>query len=235
MAARKALLTLIADAICGISDDRVQRVAVDGVDGSGKTTFADELAPLVAARGRPVIRASADSFHNPRAHRYRSGKDSPEGFFADSYNYLSLKSALLDPLAPGGSRRYKRAAFDHRSDSPVDAPEETAESGSIFLFDGLFLHRPELRSCWDFSLFLDVEFRNSMARMALRDGSSPDPKDVRNSRYVEGQKIYLSRCEPRSHASLVVDNNDLAAPIVTGGKKLALIKGCGPMSLAETE
>jgi uridine kinase len=55
------------------------RVAIDGVDAVGKTTLADELATLIQAAGHPVIRASLDGFHNPRAVRHQRGSDSPEG------------------------------------------------------------------------------------------------------------------------------------------------------------
>lgn len=76
-------------------------VAIDGIDGSGKTTFADELAPVLARRGRPVVRASVDGFHNSKAVRYQRGKCDPEGFFLDSYNYEALKRFLLDPFRQG--------------------------------------------------------------------------------------------------------------------------------------
>src|SRR6185436_17241589 len=48
-----------ADAIAGLARDRRALVAVDGVDGAGKTPFADALAPRL---GRPVVRASDDDF-----------------------------------------------------------------------------------------------------------------------------------------------------------------------------
>ena len=53
--------------------------------------------------GRPVIRSSIDSFHNPSEFRYRRGRTSPEGFYLDSYDYAALRMHLLDPLGPGGS------------------------------------------------------------------------------------------------------------------------------------
>jgi uridine kinase len=64
-------------------DGSCRRVAVDGPDGSGKTTFAEELAAAVRALGRPVVRVSLDDFHNVRAVRYRLGRDSPQGFWRD--------------------------------------------------------------------------------------------------------------------------------------------------------
>lgn len=55
------------------------RVAVDGVDAAGKTTFADELAESIRSRGRPVVRVSADDFPIVRRVRHRRGRDSPRG------------------------------------------------------------------------------------------------------------------------------------------------------------
>ena len=192
--------------------DRTARVGVDGVDDAGKTMFADELAQILRAANRPVIRASVDGFHHPKAERYRRGRHSPEGYFQDFYDYAALKAVLLEPLSPGGSGRYRVAAFDHVTDMAVSAPECEAIPVSILVFDGIFLHRPELREYWDFSVFLDVAFAVSVARCAQRDGTSPDPAAPANRRYVEGQKLYLLAYDPRARATLTIDNNDLAAP-----------------------
>jgi len=167
---------------------------------------------VLQAKRATVIRASVDAFHNPKAVRYRMGRTSPEGFFLDSYNYSELKAALLDPLSPGGSGKHRTAAFDHLSDAPVLDNETQAHPGSILVLDGIFLHRKELRAYWDFSIFIDVAFNVSVLRMAQRDGSSPDPEVMKNRRYIEGQKLYLSECEPRQYATLTIDNNVLETP-----------------------
>lgn len=64
-------------------------VDVDGFDGAGKTTFANELGEVLTAAGRPVVRASVDDFHNVRRLRYRRGRDSWEGYWLDAFNYAS--------------------------------------------------------------------------------------------------------------------------------------------------
>ena len=212
MSIRQRLLANVAQHILKLPKNRVARVAIDGVDGEGKTFFADELASVLSPSGRQVIRASVDSFHNSRAVRYRLGKDSPRGFFEDSYNYPELKRVLLDPLSPGGSSIYRTASFDYRMDSPVHAPEIRAEASAILIFDGIFLHRPELRDYWDYSVFLKVDFDVSIPRGAQRGEGSPDPKAPENRRYLEGQKIYLRECEPKWHATVVINNNDLGSP-----------------------
>jgi uridine kinase len=211
---REHLFTELAQRLVAVSPDRTIRVAIDGVDGAGKTTFADELGSSVSALGRPVIRASVDGFHNPRVVRYQRGRHSPEGYFEDSYNYAALRKYLLDPLRPGGCRRYRPAFFDHVTDDAMPVVEVEALPRSILLIDGIFLHRPELLAYWDVSIFLRTDFAVSVARCASRDGSSPDPAAPSNRRYVEGQHLYLQGCQPEAKATIVIDYNDLAAPTI---------------------
>lgn len=214
MTKRAELLQYIAHAIVKLPADNVVRVAIDGVDGAGKTVFGDELSYILQPFGRQVIRASVDSFHNPRSIRYKRGASSPEGFFRDSYNYEALVTYLLHPLSPSGSRRFHSSAFDHRTDTAVVAAEEYAEPNAILIFDGIFLHRPELQAFWDFSIFLDVDFTISIPRGAQRGEGSSDPLAPSNQRYVQGQKSYLSECNPKVHASVVVNNEDLEKPYI---------------------
>ena len=63
-----------------------------------------------------------------------------------------------------------------------------ANQGDIFLFDGIFLHRPELRDYWDLSIYLDVQFEQSIPRLAARDGGPSDLDAPLNRRYIEGQQ-----------------------------------------------
>jgi len=113
------LVDEIANIIRDYKPALILRVGVDGVDGVGKTVFADTLARAVEAQGRAVIRASVDGFHNPRKDRYWRGGASPEGFYLDSYDYAGLKRRLLDPLGPHGSRIYCSAIFDNLTDAPL--------------------------------------------------------------------------------------------------------------------
>lgn len=214
MPRRQEILEQVAHAASQASANGVARIGIDGADGAGKTHFADELAALLKASGRSIIRASVDGFHNPRAIRYRRGRSSPEGFFHDSYDYDQLKAVLLDPLSPGGTGWYRVAVFDHRSDSPIQVPAQWGSSGDILILDGIFLHRPELRAYWDYSIFLEVAFAISIPRGAQRGEGSPDPAAPQNQRYVQGQELYLRSCEPKRFASVTINNDGLAAPYI---------------------
>lgn len=193
------------------------RVGVDGPDGSGKTWFADELAVALRDLGREVVRVSVDGFHRPRAARYARGAGSPEGFYRDSYDYERFRVDVLDPFAHDGDRVYRDAAHDVTTDRPLDVPPRTAGEHAVLVVDGIFLHRDELAAAWDLSVYLDVPVAVTCRRMAVRDGSPPDPSDARNVRYVRGQELYRAQCDPAARASFVVDNADLASPAIRSG------------------
>lgn len=214
-AARRAVLDAVAVGILGRYRGTRRRVGVDGVDGAGKTRFAEELASALMAAGAEVVSVSVDGFHHLRPHRYRQGRESPIGFFEDSYDYGRLEQLLLAPFGAGGDGRFVRAIYDVVRDQPIEPVFEQAGPSAILIVDGIFLHRPELRVYWDYSVFLDVDFAVSVGRMGRRDGTSPDPAAEENRRYVDGQKIYLSRCEPMRHASIVIDYNDLEHPRIS--------------------
>lgn len=188
---------------------RTPLVAVDGVDGAGKTTFADVLAAELRAAGVPVVRTSIDGFHRPRAERYRQGRTSPAGFFEDSFDVAAFRSAVVEPLRPGGDRRVRTAVFDHRLDRPVAVPPVEVAPGTVVLVDGIFLHRDELAEAWDLSVWLEVPFTTSFRRMAARDGCPADPDHPDNARYRDGQLLYLARCHPRERATVVLDHDDV--------------------------
>jgi uridine kinase len=193
-------------------DGACLRVAVDGPDGSGKSTFADELAAAARSLGRPVVRVSLDDFHNVRAVRYRQGRDSPQGFWQDSYDYQRFRGDVLEPFAPGGVRRYRQVAHDLATDEALDPPLRTAAPGSVLIVDGLFLHRDEIGNVWDLSVFLDVPFDVTAKRMAHRDGTNPDPEHPEMRRYVEAQRIYFASCSPQQRADILIDNEDFEEP-----------------------
>lgn len=215
---RRELIERLASTIAGIDRPHPVRVAIDGVDASGKSTLADELAPAVEAHGRPVIRASIDSFHNPAATRWRRGATSPEGYYLDSFDHDALIGALLEPLGPGGSLAFRRAVFDHRTDEPVQAPLERGGSDSVLILDGVFLLRPELRGYFEFSVFLRADFEVTVARAKVRDldlfGSVDDVQRRYQERYVPGQRLYLEQVQPERWASVVIDNNEPRRPVL---------------------
>lgn len=211
--ARLALLRELRDEILLHYGSGRPVVAVDGLDGAGKTIFADALAATFAERDHAVVRASIDGFHRPSAERYRVGRDSPEGYYRDSYDYDAFRSELVTPFRAGGDTPFRTAVFDADADRPVDERLETAPSDAVLVVDGIFLHRPELVGLWNYSVYLDVSRETAAARVAERDGTDADPDAASNRRYAEGQRLYIAEVRPRTRAVAIIDNSDVDAPV----------------------
>ncbi|MDX1615511.1 MAG: hypothetical protein R3300_14455 [Candidatus Promineifilaceae bacterium] len=196
---------------------QVVRVAVDGPDVAGKTTFANQLAVALKRRGLDIIRASADDFQHPRCHRYQRGALSPLGYYFDAFDYQRLKQELLAPLGPRGNQRYRRAYFDWRADRLRPAPWSIAAEGAILLLDGVFLLRPSLRHFWDVAIYVHSTPWTSLSRAVLRDGAAERQSLVHRyrKRYLPAQHGYRSACRPCQRADVIIDNNDFARPLAS--------------------
>ena len=213
---RSSMINQLSTAIQGITCPHPLRVAVDGVDAAGKTFLAEELVQDLNKSHWQIIRASVDDFHNPKSIRWEKGSLSPEGFYFDSYNYKSLIEKLLKPLGPDGNRRYQTSAFDLHRDRSMKSPLRTASDDEILIMDGIFLLRPEILPCWDLTIYLVTDFKNSMTRGIARDteliGSSEEAARRFRDRYVPGQHLYHREANPLDKADILIDNNDLKSP-----------------------
>ncbi len=215
------IINHLAEHICKIQSGKPLLVAFDGVDTSGKTTMAVRVFEVLKSKGKNSIRISIDKFHHPKEYRMRRGELSPEGFFYDSFNLEKIIECVLMP-AKKGSGEIIHGIFDYRSEKTVNIVRTPVTGDLIVLFDGIFMNRDELKDFWDLSIFLDVSFETVLQRAIKRDkdyfGSVEEVERRYLNRYIPGEKIYLSSCNPQDRADFVIDNNDY-------DNKL-LIKGC---------
>lgn len=215
---RAAAIRLLVDDFEGLRPGHTTRVGVDGPDAAGKTWLADELGKDLRGRGRPSIRASIDGFHRPRSSRHQRGELSPEGYYLDSFDQEALVHQLLAPLGPGGDGWYRRFVFDHRSNERNEDAPKQAELGSVLVFDGVFLHRPELRPYWDYTVFVRVSNDTILKRAKERDaallGGDREVEVHYRSRYLPAQLSYVQNIGPERLANAVIVNEDLANPSV---------------------
>ena len=218
---RGEFVSQLAGAISSVTTTHPLRVAIDGPPASGKTSLADELAVVLRAQGRDVIRATIDDFLVHRAQRYRRGRYSAEGCYFDAHDRAALCRILLDPLGPGGDRRFQHAVFDTDTDTgtPPSPPASTAPADAVLLFDGVFLLRPELIDRWDLRIFVSVPFEQTLDRARYRGttpaGSTADTAEIERSwrdRYIPAQQLYFAIARPTDHADIIVYNDQLHRP-----------------------
>jgi uridine kinase len=212
---RDRVLGRIADHLASVRPGRPVRVAVDGITAAGKTTLARELTAAVVSRGRPAAHLSMDGFHHPRAIRHRQGRDSADGYYADAYDFASFSRLVLEPLGPGGSRRYRQRIIDLASDTAIDEPPVLGAEDLVLIVDGSFLQRD---LTWDEVVFVDTPFEVAHERGTRRDtsllGGLDQARRAFEQRYHAASRRYLDEVGPADRASVVVGNSDIANPVL---------------------
>lgn len=192
------------------------RICIDGVTASGKTTFASNLARKISSKNLDVIHTSLDGFHNPREVRHAKGKQSPEGYYYDAYNYQKVIDDLLKPLGPGGDRKYRTKFFDLEKNREDPGPWQFMPEGGFLIVDGSFSLRKELQPYWDFKIYLKVEMELAQARAGDRDellfGSKSLAIETTKNRYHGAHKIHNELVIPWHVANVVINNNDPGHP-----------------------
>ena len=188
----------MADVVIALAskDVRALTVAIDGVDGVGKTMFANHLGAQLRDRGLTVHRPSIDDFHHPREHRYRRGRSSAVGYYEDSFDQAAFARLVLDPLEPDGEGLMRLRHHDVATDDYLDEPPVQVLATDVLVVDGVFLQSPALRDRWGLVIFLDAPFETTVARAIDRDaGTSPSDRQMEErlarERYVPGQRLYL--------------------------------------------
>lgn len=214
---RAAVLDEVARRIVEHDPGHPLRVGIDGVCGVGKSTFAEELVARIETLGRPAILLDSDGFHHVRAMRYRQGRESARGYYEDAYDFDALREHALEPLGPGGSRRYAVRVHDLATDEVV-REFATAPADAIVVFAATFLQRGGLRDLWDEVVYLDAAIDQAQRRGIRRDADDLGGADVATrayeSRYMAACRIYLDEEDPRSRATIVVDHDDPLRPRV---------------------
>ncbi len=208
---RDELLGRLAEAVGSVTIGHPTRVAIDGPPAAGKTTLGDELAVVLRAQGREVIRASIEGFLLPRSLRYRRGEYSAEGCYYDSFDFDALHRVLLDPLGPSGDRRFRQAVYDRSTEIALSQPLTTAPADAVLLFDGVFLLRPELIDRWDLRIFVSAAVEETLDRARTRDlalfGSATEVERRHRERYRPSQEFYFDTVRPTDHADIIVHND----------------------------
>lgn len=172
------------------------RVAIDGPDGAGKTTFSrdldDALRPLLGA-GAEVHRFSADHLLIPVSVRRSDQAADPRWLYEHIYDWGRIRDIAAG--APG---------FDARA--------------SVLLVDGMTLQRPELIDLWDVTVYLTVPEEVTVQRIVSVTSTRDEPDSVIEARYTErylpAHRTYVDAVDPLSHSDIVLEMSDPERPVV---------------------
>lgn len=189
--------------------DKAIVVGINGIDASGKTSFAEAFAKHLDAQGFGVQVIHVDDFQNPKEVRYAS-EDQIDNYFNRSWNLKQLVDELLSPIHAGEKVMKSLTLLDIATDEFTTKRNYEIGYDTIILLEGVFLFRPELVDFLDYKIFIHVSFEEAKRRIILRDSSDIARKI--DTKYHPTQRKYLHDYKPEENANMVIDNTDWNNP-----------------------
>lgn len=191
--------------------DKPVRVAVNGIEGTGKTVFSKKLTSYLNTEQLTAIQVTIDGYHFNQAMRYKQGRDSAKGYYENAYNELLFVEKVLKS-SQSQTPNYTVATHDLQTDEYLELNPISIDMDTILITDGAYLFKPNYRAHWDYKIYLKTDFETAMARGIERDkgslGGFDVTKDKFNLRYHKASKIYLAENKPEQLADMIIDNTD---------------------------
>jgi len=192
------------------------KVAIDGVDGAGKSFLARELYNLMRKDKYPVILASLDFFHKSKIRKFTLNNKSPEDYYNNFFDYDKLLEYLIMPAMKSEEIEIRTAFYNYKTKSIINQKPQKITSDSIIIFDGEFLARPRLQKFWDLHIFIHADFDNILKRINDHiESEINDPgkiKELYLKKLIPGQILYLKECYPHLQADILINNNNYDHP-----------------------
>jgi len=186
-------------------------IAVDGVDGSGKSYLARNLIAAGEAIGIGTTLLRVDDFRRPL--EWSQVDDEAEAYWGLYYDFAAL-AAVADACV-AGARRVELTTFDPVRECSGPLRHVDLSGVEVVAIEGVFpLRIPAVGA--GTLIYLDTSPAEARRRIIARDmdkGRTRAEVERRiDRRYAPCQRRYHAEFAPRERAHLVLDNEDPAAP-----------------------
>jgi uridine kinase len=203
-------------------------VTVDGIDGSGKSTFARRLVEVLGPAG---VLLAVDDFRRP-VDWNTPGKTELDLYYHRRYDLIALDNCLRAFRDGQPSCRFR--GFDGAREALGAEQEIQFGAALVAVVEGVFVAR--LRSSVDaLPIYVDIPRDEAVRRIRQRDQAKgrtlQEVQHRIDQRYFPAHDRYLQEQQPRDRAAVLFDNRDPAAPRVMHAR-LPMGPGWAPVRAA---
>ena len=171
-------------------------IGINGIDCSGKTTFAKLLSKYFIHHKIENVCLDIDNFNNPAIE-----SETYKAFVSDSWDEEDLN-------------KYYELIINF-SDA-TRAVSESKKKYSLVILEGIFIYKPQLVDIFDLKIYLDIDISLGRKRFAKRRSLKQDkrPFDIYDKIWMPSQIRYESEVHPKRISDLVIDYNAESQPVL---------------------
>ena len=171
-------------------------VGINGIDCSGKTTFAKSVSKYFTHHKIENDCLDIDNFNN-RA--------------IESETYKAFVSGSWDEK---DLNKYYKLIINY-SDA-IRAVSESKKKYPLVILDGIFIYKPQLADLFDLKIYLDINISLGRKRFAKRRSLKQDkrPFEIYDEIWMLSHIRYESEVHPKRISDLVIDYNDESKPVL---------------------
>ena len=165
-------------------------VGINGIDCSGKTTFAKAMSKYFSYYKIVNNHLDIDTFNNP---------------VIESETYKAFVSGSWDEE---DLNKYYELIINY-SDA-IRAVSESQKKYPLVILEGIFIYKPQLVNLFDLKIYLDIDISLGRKRFAKRSSLKQDkrPFEIYDEIWMLSHIRYESEVHPKRISDLVIDYND---------------------------
>jgi uridine kinase len=188
-------------------------IAIDGIDGSGKSTFARRLYADLNANGCNAVIVSVDDFRRPVD--WSTVSEEAEVYW-DRYYDLQLAESCLRSFVLG-MPGLTIPRYDVMSERIEGSRDLVFEGTAVAIVEGVFpLRIPSVNA--GMLIYLEASEDEVRRRIIDRDRAKQRTREETerriDRRYFPSQQRYRTAFMPRDRADVIIDNQNPMAPRV---------------------
>lgn len=183
-------------------------MAISGSDGCGKGYVTSRIVAALEARGVDGTAINSDAWLNLPDQRF-DPLNPAEHFYAHAIRFEEIFAELVLPLR---DQRSIRLVTDTTDETAMAYRQHVYafDNVDVILLEGIYLLKPAFQRYYDLSIWIECSFDTALERAIARAQEGLPPDDTiraYHTIYFPAQEIHFQRDEPRTAATLIVNND----------------------------
>ncbi len=212
MSTLQTVVDEILDTRSSVPAGRSVLAAVSGIDAAGKGYFTERLVGVLQDKGVRAVAINADAWLN--IERF-GATDPPHHYYHNAIRFEPMFAQTVFPLR---DQRSLRTVIDYAEETSTEYKRRVYEFNDIdvIVLEGIYLLKRAFMAHYDLSVWIECGFETALERAVSRGQEGLPPEEtIQDYRtiYVPAQEIHFQRDNPKSEATLTINNDPRLGPV----------------------